>query len=134
MATVTQHREISERFLSHAEKEFEKGDLLQASEKAWGAVAHYVKSVAKEQEGWDADSHVGLNRSARKLIEQTDEPKVNMSRLGTANSLHANFYEDFYDEVIVKSGIEDARDLISAMKIARTRLNGARRPSSHNGS
>ena len=134
MATVAQHQEISERFLSYAEEELEKGDLLQASEKAWGAVAQYVKSVAKEQRGWDADSHVGVNRSARKLIEQTDEAKVNMSRLGTVNSLHANFYEDFYDEIIVKSGIEDARDLIAAMKTASTRLNGARRPGSHNGS
>ena len=134
MATVAQHQEISERFLSHAEEEFKKGDLLQASEKAWGAVAHYVKSVAKEQEDWDAESHVGVNRSARKLVEETDEPKVNMSRLGVANSLHANFYEDFYDEVMVRSGIEDARDLIAAMKTARTRLNGARRPNSRNGS
>lgn len=134
MATIPQHREISERFLSHAEEEFAKGDLLQASEKAWGAVAHYVKSVAKEQEDWDADSHAGVNRCARMLVVHTDDPKTNMSRLGTVNSLHANFYEDFYDEVLVKSGIEDARDLITAMKTASTRLNGARRPISNNGS
>ena len=134
MATVAQHQEISERFLSHAEDEFEKGDLLQASEKAWGAVAHYVKSVAREQEDWDADSHAGVNRCARELTEHTDDPEGNRNRLGAANSLHANFHEDFYDEVMVKSGIEDARDLISAMKTARTRLNGARRPGSHNGS
>ena len=57
-----------------------------------------------------------------------------MSRLGVANSLHANFYEDFYDEVMVKSGIEDARDLIAAMKTASRRLSGVRRPGSHNGS
>ena len=60
MATVAQHQEISERFLSHAEEEFEKGDLLQASEKAWGAVAHYVKSVAKAA-GW-----VGCRQSRRR--------------------------------------------------------------------
>ena len=43
MATSTQHQEISGLFLDHAAVEFEKGDFLQASEKAWGAVAHYVK-------------------------------------------------------------------------------------------
>ena len=49
MATTARHQEISRTFLEHAEIEFGKGDLLQASEKAWGAVAHYVKSVAKER-------------------------------------------------------------------------------------
>ena len=134
MATIPQHREISERFLSHAEEELEKGDLLQASEKAWGAVAHYVKSVAKEQEDWDADSHASVNRCARMLVVHTDDPEGNRNRLGAVNSLHANFYEDFYDEDMVGSGIRAARDLITAMKTASTRLNGAPRPSSHNGS
>ena len=134
MATVTQHREISERFLSHAEKEFEKGDLLQASEKAWGVVAHYEKSVARDQEDWEADSHAGVNRCARELMEHTDDPEGNRDRLGTANSLHANFQESFYDEDMVESGIKAARELVAAMKTARTRLNGAHRPSSHNGS
>ncbi len=36
MATVEQHRDISTQFLDQAEQEFNKGDLLQASEKAWG--------------------------------------------------------------------------------------------------
>ena len=134
MATVAQHQEISERFLSHAEEELEKGDLLQASEKAWGAVAHYVKSVAKEQADWDADSHAGVNRCAKELAEHTDDPEGNRTRLAAANSLHANFYESFYDEDMVKSGIKAARDLVSAMKTASARLNGARRPGSHNGS
>lgn len=35
MAAAEQHREISSQFLEHAEDEFRKGDLLQASEKAW---------------------------------------------------------------------------------------------------
>ena len=49
MSTAARHQEISDVFLEHAEDEFEKGDLLQASEKTWGAVAHYVKSVARNR-------------------------------------------------------------------------------------
>ena len=50
MATAEQHRKISTQFLEHAEDELRKGDLLQASEKAWGAVSHYVNSIARQQE------------------------------------------------------------------------------------
>ena len=49
VVTAEQHREISAQFLDHAEDEFRKGDLLQASEKAWGAVSHYVNSVARQR-------------------------------------------------------------------------------------
>ena len=56
MATAEQHQEISTQFLTHAEDELRKGDLLQASEKAWGAVSHYVNSVAR-QRGWPLGSH-----------------------------------------------------------------------------
>ena len=56
MATTERHEAIRAVFLDHAEEEFEKDDMLQASEKAWGAVAHYVKSVAKAN-GWSDGSH-----------------------------------------------------------------------------
>ena len=49
VATAEQHREISTQFLEHAEDELRKGDLLQASEKAWGAVSHYVNSIARQR-------------------------------------------------------------------------------------
>ena len=55
-ADIDNHLEISERLLQHAYEQFEADDLLQASEKAWGAVAQGMekfvalgplKSVAK---------------------------------------------------------------------------------------
>ena len=82
MATATRHQEISDRFLDHAEREFEKGDLLQASEKGWGAVVHYVKSVTKEQ-GWsDERTYSIVNRNARRLID------LNLLRNAEAVLLH----------------------------------------------
>ena len=66
MATTIRHEEISGRFLHHADEEFEKGDMLQASEKAWGAVAHYVKSVAKARglAGRVTQGHMGQRQEA----------------------------------------------------------------------
>ena len=97
--------------------EFEKGDLLQASEKAWGAVAHYVKSIATER-AWPNRSHADVNKNARRLIAETDDPKANETKLRAVNALHHNFYEAYFDRGAVKGGIVDAEELIDAMKIA----------------
>ena len=42
---IESHLVHSRRLLAHAEEWLEKGDRLQASEKAWGAVAHYFKVI-----------------------------------------------------------------------------------------
>ncbi len=46
----------SERLIRHAEEQLVSGDRLQASEKAWGAVAHHLKGIA-EQRGWSYRTH-----------------------------------------------------------------------------
>ena len=117
MATTARHEEISIRFLDHAEEEFEKGDMLQASEKAWGAVAHYVKSVAKAN-GWSDGSHRDIAVNARRLLDLTPDPEGNRKRFALINMLHVNFYEEDLDPKDVEVGIRDARLLIDAMREA----------------
>ena len=121
MATAEQHTEISDGFLEQAAEELSNGDLLQASENAWGAVVHYVKSVAQDQ-GWSNQTHRDVNRGARELIKLTDDPKLNAVRLGAANALHQNFYEDWFDRDQVVDSIESTQQLVAAMRKARERL------------
>ena len=54
----------SRRLLEQAEREYRAGDVLQASEKGWGAAAHAVKAIAEER-GWEHDRHGHLVRAAR---------------------------------------------------------------------
>ena len=124
MASIAQHQDISERFLEHAWREFEQGDLLQASEKSWGAVAHYVKSVAHE-DGWPDGTHGDIARNARKLIVLTDDPNTNRVIFQAMNALHVNFYEDDLDEDDVRISVQDAGTLLAAMKKVRPRLQQA---------
>ena len=121
MATTARHQEISRTFLEHAEIEFGKGDLLQASEKAWGAVAHYVKSVAKER-GWPAGSHRDISDNARRLMHLTADPDGYGRMFQAMNALHVNFYEEHLHEDDVRRSIADARALISAMETAEASL------------
>ena len=60
---IERHEATSERFLQHASDWYEKADLPQASEKAWGAVAHYLKAVAKSRD-WSNSSHGDLGRDS----------------------------------------------------------------------
>ena len=111
MATSERHLEISQEFLEHAEEEYKKGDLLQACEKAWGAVAHYTKSVAIEN-GWAHQSHYDVRKNARRMIALTEDPRHYSRLLTVVEHLHINFYEEDWGPDDVRPGIDDARELI----------------------
>ena len=117
-------RKSAYRFLEHANAEFEKGDMLQASEKAWGAVAHYVKSVAKAN-GWSDGSHRDIANNARRLLDRTPDPDGNRDKFALINTLHVNFYEEDLDLKDVERGIRHARALIDAMREAESFTNGS---------
>ena len=116
MATATRHNEISETFLEQAEDEFGKGDLLQASEKAWGAVAHYVKAFARER-GWrENSSHAHIRQNASILIDRTSDPKSYSWMFSSVARLHINFYEEEFGESEVRYGIDAARTLLDELR------------------
>ena len=114
-AEIENHIEISERLLQHAYEQFEAGDLLQASEKAWGAVAHYLKSETKFR-GWRNTSHNDLSDIAYDLAHEVDDTLIVERLYDGVNKLHANFYEDRLDDREVAQGIGWARELISQLE------------------
>jgi hypothetical protein len=122
-ATVesAKHRDASRVLLANAQIELDRGDLLQASEKAWGALAHYVKSVV-EARGWENQSHSAVMRIAQALASVAQAPGRQRERLRSARSLHVNFYEDEQDAESVQGGINDVTKLVGALKGAEARF------------
>ncbi len=114
-AEIENHIETTERFLRHAEEEFEAGDMPQASEKAWGAVAHYLKSVAKFR-GWRNSSHSDLAHIALDLAQETDNPARAEELYVSMEGMHTNFYEDRLPDGLVARGIDNAAELISMLE------------------
>ena len=112
---IAKHTDTSERFLRHAGAQYEKGDLPQASEKAWGAVAHYVKAVAK-QRGWSNRSHSDLSDIVVDLAQETDDPNRIKILYRSVGALHTNFYENWLSDSMVGGGLEDASELISRLE------------------
>ena len=91
MTTGLNHWEISRRFIIQADAELAVGDLLQASEKGWGAAAHAMKAIAEER-GWRHDSHARLFGIADRLALETGRAEIK-GLFHTASDVHKNFYE-----------------------------------------
>ena len=117
MAETTDHASISRQFISKAEEYAGAGDLLQASEKAWGAAAHAVKAVA-EKRGWEHSGHRELFRVIGNMAVETGQPE--MRRLfHVANSLHSN--EGWLGADDVSDGIEAVKELLALLPGATDR-------------
>ena len=92
MQQATDYRNRSRAFLEKAREELAAGDLEQASEKAWGAAAMIVKTVA-DQRGIPHTSHNGLWQIVGDLGVETGDDELS-ALFGFANALHKNFYEN----------------------------------------
>ena len=107
LAKVTGHLQTSYLFIEQAEEELDRGDILQASEKAWGAAVHVVKA-ASVQRGWRHGKYGPLRENVQRIAEECDDADL-PTLFRVANSLHRNFYEDSLDEEDVRKSIGDVR-------------------------
>ena len=70
---VQEHTQTARDFLEAADREFGAGDVLQGSEKTWGAASHAVIAAARRR-GWPCGSHSQLKESVVRLAEEYDDP------------------------------------------------------------
>ena len=104
----------SRRLLGQAEAEFAKGDLLQASEKGWGAVAQAVKAAAILR-GLEHRSHRALRQAADDFAEETGQVEIS-DLFSLAESLHANYYEAWMRPSVVRRHLNAARELVEILE------------------
>ena len=91
-----------------------RGDYPRAAEKLWGAAAQAIKAVAAQRR-WLRSSHRDLRGVIDRLYRETgnqDLPRL----LSTAESLHANFYEDFMSGEVVQLHAGDVRRLVEQLR------------------
>ena len=72
---IDPHSAHSERLMEHAAEQFELGDRLQASEKAWGATARRLKTFTNRR-GWTC----GNNRDANRVIHRIAQEGFGLRR------------------------------------------------------
>ena len=109
-----EYKQTGRWFMDQAEWEFERGDLLQASEKMWGAAAQFLKALAT-QRGWGHESHYHLRQVAERLAEETGNNEIE-DLFDAAEGLHANFYGAFSRESSVRRRMDKVRRLIDILE------------------
>ena len=107
------HWEVSRRFIIQADAELAAGDMLQASEKGWGAAAHAIKAVAQER-GWRHDSHSRLFGIANRLASTTGMYEI-PDLFQTASETHKNFYEGNMSKEDVAGSLARIRTLLDIL-------------------
>ncbi len=90
------HVQTAQDFLTKSDSYFAEGDVLQGSEKLWGAAAHAVMAVAQER-GWDFGSHYAIRQVALRLADEMEDERISLG-LGVAEKFHANFYHNFMED------------------------------------
>ena len=99
---------MSRRYLEQAEEEFQKGDLGQASNKAWGSAALALRSIA-EQRGWNHNKHGLLYDISGQMADELGRPELRIM-FRSANAMHQNYYEGWMASDEVQDGIEIAKE------------------------
>ena len=106
---VEHHYKTSRRLIRQARYELDqRGDRVQACDKASGAVAHAVKSIAAARY-WRSGSHNLRRRIVLLLAAEYDTPDFTVMQ-AFADQMHDNFYEDWMFE-------HEVRDLLGEVSV-----------------
>jgi hypothetical protein len=105
---------LHEKLLKEAEELSGKGDLVQASEKYWGAVTSLLNAIG-EEEDLPHYTHKDLKEVSIYLSEKEGDPEY--TRLfSSVETLHSNYYHAFLKEATFKAHVEDAQKLIEKLR------------------
>ncbi|MCE2469409.1 MAG: PaREP1 family protein [Dehalococcoidia bacterium] len=115
MTTRTQyHAATALDFMAKTRSYLDEGDLLQASEKGWGAAAQAVKAVA-EARGWQHNGHYELFAAVNRLTDETGDQDIRRA-FAAANALHTNFYEGWLPRETVAAHLSDIEELVGKLR------------------
>lgn len=111
---MEKYHDDSRALLAQARFELAEGDVRQASEQGWGAVALILKAIA-ERRGWEHGKHRHLSRVASRLRSELGNRDV-FRYYQVADSLHGNFYEDELPPRDIGEGLDDVERLLGLLE------------------
>ena len=108
------HFQLSGWLLKHAQEQLERGDTMQASEKAYGAVFHAAKGYG-ELRGWNHFNHYRVGLIYDQLSDEENDLTLS-SDFGIIESLHNNFLEYELPTNRVRGGLDVAKRLVGRLE------------------
>ena len=114
-ARIRKHLAQGREYWSKAPGYLAQGDLCQAGEKGWGAVAQLTKAVATLR-SWEHYDHDAIRDAVRALAYEMPEQEVAIIRaLRAAEQLHGNFYEVYMDYRTAEIALDDVQPLLEIL-------------------
>ena len=114
MTTQKKAATSAARLIEQAHECLNKGDAVQASERAWGAAAQFLKSVA-DRRGLPYESDEDLIEAASGVKRERETPEYS-DLIIEAVAMNANVHENWLAESQVRQGIESVAALLAKLE------------------
>jgi len=111
---IEHYQALSEKYFAEAKEFLKKEDLMQASEKFWGATALTIKMLAAKR-GLKLEEHGSLWAFINILAMEREDRDI-IGLFHVANGLHKNLYEKEMPKEAVEVSAEDIEKLIDRLK------------------
>ena len=110
-------RAIARRYILQSRRYLEQGDRLQAGEKAWGAVAQSLKTIA-ELRGWPHNSHQLIENTAYQMVTEflTLYPDLGQAISDVYHNGHRNFYENQTSFALMRQTVQSAEEALAVLE------------------
>lgn len=108
------HAQISAAFLRRSRAYLANGELLQTSEKGWGAAAHALKLYAAARQ-LEYERHEQFNDITTELRLETRNSRIRLWA-SSANRLHNNFYSDSCTKQQIAVYLDDIANLVNLIR------------------
>ena len=110
--------------LDEAEEHYQRGELVQAGEKLWGAICALLNAIG-ELRRLPHYSHRDYVDIVEILVRETED--LELARLfASAERLHANFYHGFLSRPSFEAHREDALKLVGKLRELLAKAGGGR--------
>ena len=102
------------KLLQEAEAHLDKGDMQQAVEKAWGAVDHRVREIARKN-GWQYETHTDSYRLRSRIAHLTDYPHRTRRLLTLAVYLITDYHPEARTLKSLRDNLYDVEGLLEIL-------------------
>ena len=116
-STTEKHTRLAYQLLSDAKREIAIGDLVQGSEKLWGATSQALKAYCASR-GLPHSKYAHRRHALFEMADRLNNPFIRTA-FGVAESCHANFYNDWMEQEHLDSYAPDIEELVTIILGAR---------------
>jgi hypothetical protein len=110
------HTRLAHQLLDDAKREIAEGDLVQGSEKLWGATSQALKAYCANR-GLPHSKYAHRRHAALELAAKLNNPFIRTA-FGVAESCHANFYNDWMEQEHLDGYLPDIEELVTIILAA----------------